>query len=342
MSAGQRILSIDFLKGIAIVLVILGHSVQVLTADPFNDRLFNLIYSFHMPLFMFVSGLVSYKEKTRYIDVIKRFYQLIIPFFLWPLFVGLLLKGSFDINVWKSIIEQPDKGLWFLWVLFFISSFFTVINSLNIPKISCLIQSGGGKLQILYILVCGILFSLILKIVPSNKYGADLISNYTLFYMVGMIVRKELNSVNRVMINFRWIFVFLFIVLSMFWKFNHHPSFIPTPNKLLSVAYYYTTAFMGIAFVCSFCFKYITQDKNTTFVRVFGYMGKVTLGLYAIHTQLALGLIYIHFINCNRSYAIILTLLLTLMVSIAIEFIIGKFILLPKLLLGKVLINTYK
>lgn len=56
MSNSARLLYVDFLKGVAIALVVLGHSVQVLTEDFYNDWLFNAIYSFHMPLFMFLSG----------------------------------------------------------------------------------------------------------------------------------------------------------------------------------------------------------------------------------------------------------------------------------------------
>lgn len=148
----KRLQSIDFLKGIAILLVILGHSVQVLTIKPFDDYLFNFIYSFHMPLFMFLSGFVSYKNEVNLSEVIKRFYQLIIPFFVWPLFSCLLLKGNFDIAIWKDIVEQPDKGLWFFWTLFFISSFYTlVIYAVNHAGISLktevLGRPGGAELH---------------------------------------------------------------------------------------------------------------------------------------------------------------------------------------------------
>lgn len=47
---------IDFLRGIAIFLVLWGHSIQKLSQgsniDFFNDKIFIWIYSLHMPLFM--------------------------------------------------------------------------------------------------------------------------------------------------------------------------------------------------------------------------------------------------------------------------------------------------
>ena len=57
-SVGKRIAYIDFLKAFAIATVLLGHSVEQLSGDAFWDHpIWSFLYSFHMPLFMFVSGL---------------------------------------------------------------------------------------------------------------------------------------------------------------------------------------------------------------------------------------------------------------------------------------------
>lgn len=48
-----RNVSIDVLKGVAAWLVVLGHFVD---GKEEYHRLFNVIYSFHMPLFMFLAG----------------------------------------------------------------------------------------------------------------------------------------------------------------------------------------------------------------------------------------------------------------------------------------------
>ena len=59
----KRELLPDVLRGFAICLVVLGHCIQEgsggvykLQEAYFDDRLYQLIYSFHMPLFMLVSG----------------------------------------------------------------------------------------------------------------------------------------------------------------------------------------------------------------------------------------------------------------------------------------------
>ena len=50
----------DTVKGILIVLVVIGH-----TGTMMGDRWLSVIYSFHMPLFMFVSGFFSRKKPIR-------------------------------------------------------------------------------------------------------------------------------------------------------------------------------------------------------------------------------------------------------------------------------------
>ena len=53
----QRLEYIDILRGFAIFLVVLGHVLE--HAGLKNGFLFHFIYSFHMPLFICISGFVS-------------------------------------------------------------------------------------------------------------------------------------------------------------------------------------------------------------------------------------------------------------------------------------------
>lgn len=58
----KRLLWADSLKGILIVLVVLGHAIQeTLKVGCFENHVWNYIYSFHMPAFMAVSGFLNYR-----------------------------------------------------------------------------------------------------------------------------------------------------------------------------------------------------------------------------------------------------------------------------------------
>ena len=60
----QRLIWADSLKGWLMILVILDHAIQtVMLEDCNNDHIWNIIYSFHMPAFMAVSGWFAYRQK---------------------------------------------------------------------------------------------------------------------------------------------------------------------------------------------------------------------------------------------------------------------------------------
>ena len=103
----KRLDYLDVAKGIGILLVILGHC-QLGRIG----RAHSLIYSFHMPLFFFLSGFV-YKDYEIKIFLKKKIRGLLLPVIVfsciytlykifWPTF-GLLLAYS---NIIKS--EKTD------------------------------------------------------------------------------------------------------------------------------------------------------------------------------------------------------------------------------------------
>lgn len=62
MNPKPRLLWADSLKGWLMLLVILGHAIQTVMPEAcFHDHLWNIIYSFHMPAFMAVSGYFAYR-----------------------------------------------------------------------------------------------------------------------------------------------------------------------------------------------------------------------------------------------------------------------------------------
>ena len=176
---------------------------------------------------------------------------------------------------------------------------------------------------------------------PGNNYGIGLISIHNIFYLAGQLVNMYFDTFKKIVIKIRWVLLLFFVIMTFFWQFDHHPTFVQHPGKLLSLAYYYATAFMGIATVCSFSFKFIkdNQEQSTKWIRPFSYLGKITLGLYAIHTQLILGFVYQSFEELPRAFAITITFFVTLVISVLVERALNFGKILPQLLLGKFSVN---
>ena len=55
----QRILYLDWIKGLAIILVVMGH-LYTFSGTTIDNLINKLIGSFHMALFMYVSGSVAF------------------------------------------------------------------------------------------------------------------------------------------------------------------------------------------------------------------------------------------------------------------------------------------
>ncbi|NBK97190.1 MAG: hypothetical protein EOM50_04120 [Erysipelotrichia bacterium] len=77
--AKERLIWADSLKGWLMILVIIGHAIQNILGEGCNsNHIWNLIYSFHMPAFMAVSGWMCYRSNRNKVQCLtickRRFY----------------------------------------------------------------------------------------------------------------------------------------------------------------------------------------------------------------------------------------------------------------------------
>lgn len=117
----QRNVYIDMTRGLAIILVVLGHAIQNTFQDYDENIIFRIIYSFHMPLFMFISGFVNYRGEKNFFWLKRRAKSLLIPFIIW-MFLPFILNQIWDIKQISSsiyeIVKSPDNSNWFIYILF--------------------------------------------------------------------------------------------------------------------------------------------------------------------------------------------------------------------------------
>lgn len=218
ITAVERNHTIDILKGIAILLVVLGHTRFVGT---------NYIYLFHMAVFFMASG---YFYKDKYSDslkclwaaLFKRIRSLYVPYLVWNTVFTLLNNILIKINIYtsdetvrsyldeslvsihnnmslKEMIKNIAKGFlfagrtelggafWFLRVLFYISVCYLVIDFILkrfIKKRNALLICQG--MISLVFLIVGFLMGL----KNINTFAIDkLFSCYCLYY-IGMLLSE--------------------------------------------------------------------------------------------------------------------------------------------------------
>lgn len=181
----ERNILLDKLKGWAIFLVVLGHALSYNQ----DGLLFKIIYSFHMPLFMFISGILSFGKTSDYRKFIsRRFVGLIIPYIAWqPIFLiinasNLNLSTLSLADIAINTLIFPRYGNWFLYVLFINLILLVICN-----KTSRYIG------DISYFLMFGIQF-LIFKLLPGGIYfGADMVSETFIYVALGYLTAKYKN-----------------------------------------------------------------------------------------------------------------------------------------------------
>ena len=99
MCVKKRITELDFIKRLAIILVCIGHAVSQIPGtgpDAYEENtVFRFIYSFHMPLFTFISGYICRLNlKTDTLWLKKRLRQIAIPYLLALILWYIILRRS--------------------------------------------------------------------------------------------------------------------------------------------------------------------------------------------------------------------------------------------------------
>lgn len=179
-----RLSWLDILKGIGIILVVVGHVFS-------NSTVFDWLYSFHMPLFFLAAGWL-YRKKSVLSDIKRRFQTIVVPYFSFGLLVLLywaVLERHFrdsSMTVMESFVGllrgQYDYldfnvHLWFLPCFFMTVILYNALMNIN--------RKAAYGVAILMSVVY------IISPLPQLPWGIDRIFKYIGFYAVGNILAES-------------------------------------------------------------------------------------------------------------------------------------------------------
>lgn len=258
----NRIKWIDEVRGLVIILVILGHVIGGLSADiggGDDNALRQLVYSFHMPLMFVVSGLVA--SDNNY-DGINKFLQRIIrlvvalymPYLLWGyLFWGtkyFIYAGNVSVSLkqgmelfWNYSAWVPG---WYLLTLLFIKIMDLIIDSfLDEPKIKLMLWIGlfilGGWLQDTYLIANILKFGIYFQIGKNLKSMAvkenHIINSKNCFMILCVAsIFRFAGDLNYIM-DFGIAVSISFMIILLFSKAEYHSMIMETMGRLSMVPY---------------------------------------------------------------------------------------------------------
>lgn len=281
---GKRDAHLDALKGFAIALVVLGHSIQTSVANWDDNVAFRVIYSFHMPLFMFLGGAVASLNPRpmnwKFLE--RKLYQLVVPFVAWYLLsylTGAYHTMTFGTYIQRGI-ESPDYGLWFLPVLFLNFCCLALVKQLE-PKLK---------------LFSYLLVWVVLWLIPTGKFGIGLVRWHFPFFAAGYLIFTHRATLARYGRAALYCGAVSFPLLAASWHRLYYPSFITSlarhvdsthiaflsassffAGSLITRLYAYVVPFAGIGF--SFWLFRLKPSRFT--YGLLGFIGIYTLDIYA-------------------------------------------------------------
>lgn len=295
----ERIAHFDQMKGIGIILVIMGHVMQF-SFGISHSSVVNALGIFHMPLFFVVSGYFTYKMNLEYrihdvlIRLLSRSIMLLIPLIVWTSIFVLLKKLDF------ILFCKSNFGVyWFLWILWLLFVIFLVLDYISqkhqFKLIGDIFLFGIPYLSIIYIEIY------------SNFDGTvnpiSYLTTYYRYFAMGFFMKKYA-FLSKLFLN-NVTYAIGFIAFFVQWYFcDIHNLFLIFLGGT------------GAVLVLWIFLQY--HNKDTYWSKVLATVGRRTLPIYCIHYLLIPNISnYIHrFLDMSNAF--FLQFVCSLIVSILI------------------------
>lgn len=344
ISRWTRVEDLDIYKGVAILLVVLGHLVKRDNPDFDHNLIFKCIQMFHMPMFFVICGMVySLRPGALSLDelgksILKRTRQLFVPFVAWFFVSFALMKDAPPLlDALAVLVKGPDNGLWFLWVLFVISCVADLVKYVaavaRIPRVPLFIASWA------------IVFHLSIHV---HALGLWLIAFHLPFFVAGVYHRELIARARGMVVPMVVVSSIAYPFLVHIWDRVNLPqvglllqqSFdLPMSTSLytgyLMIGYGYQALFAVVGTVVFFAgVKAFTPGGGAApwISRAMSFIGQRTLEIYAIHMFL-METVYLN-------AAPLLETIVAMVICVAVPILIADYLLKPNrvaafFLLGK-------
>lgn len=262
----------DNLKAVLIFLMVFGHFIEL---NGMKDKsilfrtLWMGIYSFHMPLFIFVAGYFTkyYTENAK-----KAIKNYLIPFIIFSNLIYF-----FDVFILKNQktfeLMIPQTSMWFLLTVFFYKIIYNGIYKIK----------GIFIMSIIYAIIVGFDTSF------ASTGSLSRIVVFLPFFIAGNKFKKEylLKITSK---KIRYILIILIITLILL--FGYITVCLGMPTKAITFKHPYisqgTTLIKAVIFrifiiVCSLLFCYLILNVIPNHKTIISYIGKSTITVYLLH-----------------------------------------------------------
>lgn len=282
----QRVESVDLMKGIAILLVVLGHAIGAITSSHTIVNIpesffisYEVIYSFHMPVFFLIAGLFierwtrkGWREAFK-----KKIYRLAVPYFAWGFLMAVYKQlGSSYANSQEGIYTfllspfVPWNIFWFLYVLLF-------IQILYYGCIKCLGDYKKGRR--IFLLVSAIMF--FVSFFLPDVWIVHRLFRFMLFFSIGtfsldILAKFEQNMNYGRLLIITGIFILVNFIYVGIFDYQEHTAFRSWFFLVTGLAGTFLTA----------AFSWILMKRHDGMSNFFRACGEKSMEIYVSHAFL--------------------------------------------------------
>lgn len=250
----NRDIALDYGKGFAIILIVLYH-IYGYTNREVGSIVNSFCYIVQLPIFFYISGLLTNKKQSHNINLKKRAIRLLVPFIFFYTTWCII-----NYNNLHSFIQDEFKGgYWFTLVLFEMTA---------ILSLSYYLSNKYNKNVIFVQISLFLLLTLYVYIIPKGNIintilSINLLWHYSPFFYLGLYYSKF-----EIIIKPKYLFIY---TISYF--LSQYLFFISN-NRLL-------TPFCNLLSLLLF----ITLFRNgyRLFEPYISYIGKYSIQIYLIH-----------------------------------------------------------
>ncbi|MBQ3474281.1 acyltransferase [Candidatus Saccharibacteria bacterium] len=270
-------------------MVIIGH----IPYPNFNPEIHKWIYSFHIPLFFFVSGIsltfTNYSHSNLKDLFKKHALHIYIPFIIWAILLSLsnitlLTIPKILYGTHKSIGAVSNSSLWFLPVLF--------ISIIVLDIILLLINKKHAKIIIPIFLLIFLLIGFIISSHPTTRelffshnppMGIDIVPT-AIFFMLSGYIFESYRKTNKLKIPS---YILLLVVPLFFWLtlvfgLSNDVSYVlMAENRFGNFGYFLISAFSGI--ILSVIIALFIAKNMKKFSSLMMKIGSNTLLIFILH-----------------------------------------------------------
>ena len=286
---------IDFLKGIVIFLMIWAHCIQYLPFDSMSglweNNIVRYIYSFHMPLFSFISGYLLWdtlRTKGIYHIVYSRCIGLTIPIVVWGSvqYILNIVKGNTSLSVINWIFAVTQGGFWFLYAVMFCSVLIAIIH--------IWLRNCRNELYAFIIM-------LILLVISSHWiYSMRMIAYTYPFFTIGFLCNNHKTGMKRILNKYGSFAIVLFPLALLYFHedeyiYNTGIDIFTTKRSIIDQIvidfFRWGLAAVGICFVIVVTKNIYICFKDKKIVSIIIETGKYSLQLYVMSSIIISGLL---------------------------------------------------